>query len=90
MELIARTLTGTATDTPHSEDEEHDLEVIEEYGGDDGARTRFARFGLVWPRRTWFIFIEMAGANFVLTRAHCANARNSPKMLGKGSQMVAL
>jgi integrase len=43
VELIARKLSGTATDTPEDEASEKRLEVIERNGGDDGARTRDLR-----------------------------------------------
>ena len=46
VELIASELKSaadTATDTPPSEGLEQDLDVIEKFGGDDGARTRDLR-----------------------------------------------
>ena len=43
VELIARKLSGTPTDTVSSVKASHDPEVIEETGGDDGARTRDLR-----------------------------------------------
>ncbi len=43
VELIARILTGTPTDTPRPPREDQELEVIERNGGDDGARTRDLR-----------------------------------------------
>jgi len=43
VELIAKKLSDTATDTGDSEGEDKSSEVIEKYGGDDGARTRDLR-----------------------------------------------
>jgi hypothetical protein len=43
VELIARTLTGTPTDTSQSPADDQDLEVFEKNGGDDGVRTRDLR-----------------------------------------------
>jgi len=46
VDLIANELTSaadTTNDTPPSEGSEQDVEVIEKYGGDDGARTRDLR-----------------------------------------------
>ena len=43
VELIAKVLTDTATDTVDSEGEKESSEVIERNGGDDGARTRDLR-----------------------------------------------
>ena len=43
VELIAKVLTDTATDTVNSEGEKESSEVIERNGGDDGARTRDLR-----------------------------------------------
>ena len=43
VELIAKQITDTATDTLDSDGEEESSEVIEKYGGDDGARTRDLR-----------------------------------------------
>jgi hypothetical protein len=43
VELIAKTLSDTRTDTPQNDEEAEHSEVIEKYGGDDGARTRDLR-----------------------------------------------
>ena len=43
VELIAKELSGTATDTPENEPGRKRSEVIERNGGDDGARTRDLR-----------------------------------------------
>jgi integrase len=43
VELIAKEITDTATDTPDVEGEEESSEAIEKNGGDDGARTRDLR-----------------------------------------------
>ena len=43
VELIAKELPDTATDTGDSRSGKESSEVIEEYGGDDGARTRDLR-----------------------------------------------
>ena len=43
VELIAKELSGTATDTLESHTRENHSEVTEKNGGDDGARTRDLR-----------------------------------------------
>jgi hypothetical protein len=47
VQLIARILSDTATDTGGSDQEGKSLEVIEINGGDDGARTRSVSLSLV-------------------------------------------
>jgi hypothetical protein len=68
VQLIARILSDTATDTGGSDQEGKSLEVIEINGGDDGARTRFKGFHHVTPRSSPFVFNKSLPSRYAKLR----------------------